>query len=427
MTESPKEVPVRYCLYARKSTESDERQVMSLDAQLSEMMKIAQNEHLEIAEIKQESKSAKETGLRPEYNKLLQEVDEGKFNGILTWAPDRLSRNAGDLGTLVDLMDKGKLVQIRTHGQNFTNNPNEKFLLMILCSQAKLENDNRGKNVKRGLRFLCEKGKRPGSPPIGYKLYRDPNNLALKSKIIIDPERAPFIKKMFEYVANDGLSGRQVNDYLHDEGFRTRKGKKVSLSMMYRMFKDQFYYGEFEYPEGSGNWYTGDYESIITKELWQEANKHLKTYAKSKWGSKVFYYSKLFKCGSCGSGICGEERINRFGTKYIYYKCTKYGGKKKCNEKYIREEKLIGSIARMIEENKNKDILVSKKILREVAKVNQIQKGTVGENAKEISGLDYIQYILNGGTNFERSQFLKCIEGQLLLKDGEVSIETSPL
>jgi DNA invertase Pin-like site-specific DNA recombinase len=396
---------------------------MSLEAQMSEMLKIAQSENLEIAEVKQESKSAKETGLRPVYNQLLQEIDEGKFNGILTWAPDRLSRNAGDLGTLVDLMDKGKLLQIRTHGQNFTNNPNEKFLLMILCSQAKLENDNRGKNVKRGLKFLCEKGKRPGCPPLGYKLYRDPNNLALKSKIVIDQERAPFIKKMFEYVAKDSLSGRQVNDYLYDEGFRTRTGKKVSLSMMYRMFKDQFYYGEFEYPEGSGAWYKGDYEPIITKELWQEANSRLKTYKKSKWGSKVFYYSKLFKCGSCGSGVCGEERINRHGKKYVYYKCTKYGGKKRCNEKYVREEKLIESIAKMIEENKDKDILVSKKILREVAKINQIQKGTLGENAKEISATDYIQYILNGGTNFERSQFLKCLERQLYLKGGEITLE----
>lgn len=425
MTESQNIVPIRYCLYARKSTESDERQVMSLDAQMSEMLKIAQSENLEIVEVKQESKSAKDVGLRPEYNQLMKDIDEGKVNGILTWAPDRLSRNAGDLGTLVDLMDKGKLLQIRTYGQTFTNSPNEKYLLMIVCSTAKLENDNRGKNVKRGLRFLCEKGKRPGNPPLGYKLYRDPVNLTMKSKIVIDPERAPFIKKMFEYVAKDGLSGRQVNDYLHDEGFRTRKGKMVTLSMMYRMFKDQFYYGEFEYPEGSGAWYKGDYEPIIDKELWQEANSRIKTFAKSKWGSKVFYYSKLFKCGSCGSGVCGEERINRFGSKYIYYKCTKYGGKKRCEEKYIREEKLIESIARMIEENKEKDLLVSKKINREVVRINQIQKMTVGENAKQINNMDYIQYILNGGTNFERSQFLKCIEGQLYLKEGKVWLEAT--
>ncbi len=412
----------RYCLYARKSSESDEKQTMSIDAQLKEMLAIAERDHLNVVEIKQESKSAKATGVRTEYNQLINEIAEGKINAILTWAPDRLSRNAGDLGSLVDLMDQGKLLQIRTHGQNFTNNPNEKFLLMILCSQAKLENDNRGKNVKRGLKFMCEMGKRPGLPPLGYKLYRDPIDLSKKSQIVIDPERAPFVKKMFEYVI-DGCSGRQVNEYLQDEGLRTRKGKRVPLSMMYRIFKDQFYYGEFEYPEGSGNWYKGTYEPIITKEQWQQANNQLKTYAKSKWGSKVFYYSKLFKCGTCGSGVCGEERTNRYGSKYIYYKCTKYGGKKRCNEKYIREEKLIESIARMIEENKEKDTLVSKKIDREVSKINQIQKLTVGPNAKEISDIDYIQYILNGGTNFERKQFLECIEGQLYLQRGEVLLK----
>lgn len=69
-------------------------------------------------------------------------------------------------------MDKGKLIEIRTHGQKFTNSPNDKFLLMILCSQAKLENDNRGLNVKRGLRTKCEMGIRPGAVPLGYKLVR---------------------------------------------------------------------------------------------------------------------------------------------------------------------------------------------------------------------------------------------------------------
>lgn len=245
----------KYCLYARKSSESDERQAMSIDAQLKEMLAIAEREHLDIVEIKQESKSAKATGVRTEYNELIKEIAEGKINAILTWAPDRLSRNAGDLRSLVDLMDQGKLIQIRTHGQTFTNNPNEKFLLMILCNQAKLENDNRGKNVRRGLRFMCEQGKRPGLPPIGYKLYRDPEYLSQKSIIIQDIERIHFIKKMFDYVTEYGFSGRQVNEYLYDEGFRTRNGKRLPLSMMYRIFKETFYYGEFEYPEGSGNWY----------------------------------------------------------------------------------------------------------------------------------------------------------------------------
>lgn len=139
---------LKYCLYARKSSESDERQAMSIDGQLKEMHAQAKRDKPNVVHVITESHSAKESGQRPEFNNLLSGLSDRKYNSILTWAPDRLSRNAGDLGRIVDLMDQGKLVQIKTYSQSFSNNPNEKFLLMILCSQAKLENDNRGVNVK---------------------------------------------------------------------------------------------------------------------------------------------------------------------------------------------------------------------------------------------------------------------------------------
>ena len=161
-------IKVKYCLYARKSTESEEQQILSIDSQIKEMLAMAERDHLEIVEIKKESHSAKEAGQRPVFNEIVDEIKSGKFNGILTWAADRISRNAGDLGRIVDLMDSGKLVDIRTYGQRFTNNPNEKFLLMILGSQAKLENDNKVVNMKRGLRARCEMGLWPCIAPTGY-------------------------------------------------------------------------------------------------------------------------------------------------------------------------------------------------------------------------------------------------------------------
>lgn len=148
-------VTLKYCLYARKSTESEEMQVLSIDSQIKEMLQMAERDNLEIVEIRKESHSAKEAGTRPVFNELVADIQGGKFNAILTWAPDRISRNAGDLGRIVDLMDSGTLHEIRTYGQKFTNNPNEKFLLMILGSQAKLENDNKVQNVKRGMRTNC--------------------------------------------------------------------------------------------------------------------------------------------------------------------------------------------------------------------------------------------------------------------------------
>src|SRR5487761_2086570 len=201
--QAVKQVQVKYCLYARKSTESEERQVLSIDSQIKEMLQLAEREGLEVVAMKRESHSAKETGQRPIFNEIVEELRAGKYNGILTWAADRISRNAGDLGRIVDLMDAGHLQEIRTFGQSFRNNPNEKFLLMILGSQAKLENDNRGVNVKRGLRTRCEMGLRPGVAPVGYS---NEKHMDRKCHAVVDKLRAPVVKQIFEKVANEKWS-----------------------------------------------------------------------------------------------------------------------------------------------------------------------------------------------------------------------------
>ena len=200
-------IKIKYVLYARKSTESEERQVLSIDSQIQEMLRTAEKDNMEIVDIRRESHSAKDSGQRPVFNEILNDIKTGKFNGILTWAPDRLSRNAGDLGSLVDLMDQKLLTEITTNGQRFINSPNEKFLLMILCSQAKLENDNKSLNVKRGLKSRCEMGLRPGIPPTGYLNEKRTDR---KCYALVDTERAPIIKQMFERVANEQWSGREI-------------------------------------------------------------------------------------------------------------------------------------------------------------------------------------------------------------------------
>lgn len=169
---------------------------MSIDSQIKEMKVLADRDGINVLEIREERYSAKQSGMRPVFNSILNDIREDKFDAILTWAPDRLSRNAGDLGMLVDLMDQGKLQFIKTYSQTFTNSPNEKFLLMILCSQAKLENDNKGINVKRGIRAKCEMGWRPGMPPIGY--YN--RSFAGVKDIVIDPDRGEVISEMFRKV-----------------------------------------------------------------------------------------------------------------------------------------------------------------------------------------------------------------------------------
>ena len=294
---------IKYCLYARKSSEDDERQALSIDSQIKEMVDLAQTEGLLVTDIRRESHSAKNSGARPIFNELIVDIRKGIFDGILTWAPDRMSRNAGDLGMLVDLMDNGNLREIKTHSQALTNSPNDKFLLMILCSQAKLENDNRGINVKRGMKTKCEMGLRPNQSPLGY--YNDGRGI---KKIFQDKKRAPIIKEVFEKVAYEHYSGRKIYDWLKNETtLRSRAGKVLNLSVIYRMLNNPYYCGMFEYPIGSGKWYKGGYKPIISRELFDLVQEKMIIPKKSKPGTKVFNFTRILKCGSCGSGITARS------------------------------------------------------------------------------------------------------------------------
>ena len=419
--------PARYCLYARKSTEQDELQALSIDSQIKEMFDMAMKDGLNLVEVRKESHSAKDSGQRPVFNQLIEDIKKGMFNGIVAWDPSRISRNAGDLGRIVDLMDQGLIVDIRTHGQRFTNSPNEKFLLMILCSQAKLENDHKGENVKRGLRAKCEHGFRPGVSPIGY--IHDKFADKGKKRILLDPERAPVIKEMFEKVAYEGASGRVLFKWLAQKNVTTRTGKRIALSGIYRMLGDTFYYGEFEYPVGSGKWYKGEYDPIITKELFLKAKAQLLAPPKRHPGTNEFDFIQMFTCGACGSGICAEEKFkhqkNGNTHRYVYYHCT-HSRDKDCKEGAIREEELIRQLQGIIDKVGIDEIGMREHIEKEVRRYRQFAYTVLGTETEfdrkeyEADVRKYAKYILANGTKDEKREVLVCLKTKLMVKGKEI-------
>jgi site-specific DNA recombinase len=424
----PLDAPLKYCLYARKSTESDERQVQSIDSQVKEMLQIAERENLEIVDIRRESKSAKDSGNRPIFKELLKDIAEEKFNAILTWAPDRLSRNAGDLGSLVDLMDEKKLMSIRTFGQTFSNSPNEKFLLMILCSQAKLENDNRGINVKRGLRARCERGLWPTCPPTGYFKEKRVDH---KGQCLVDPDRGHVIRQMFEKVAYEKWSGRKLYNWLRfDLNFRTALGKKhLSLGNIYRLLENTFYYGPFEYPRGSGNWYQGKHEPIITKEVFDLVQDQMKNSQLVRRENIEFAFTKIMTCGLCGSGISATEKFKKLKNggynRHIYYGCTK-AKDKNCKCGYISEEDLIKQLQKQIDKLDFKKLPVQDKIEGEKKRFKKFQMMATGKNqnigVSDVDVKNYIKFLLKEGDDQEKRELLTCLNGEILLKNKIINI-----
>jgi site-specific DNA recombinase len=420
-------VRVKYCLYARKSMESEEAQILSIDSQIKEMLSMAERDHLEIVEIKKESHSAKEAGQRPVFNEIVEEIKQGKFNGILTWAADRISRNAGDLGRIVDLMDSGKLHDIRTFSQRFSNNPNEKFLLMILGSQAKLENDNKVLNVKRGLRARCEMGLWPCTAPTGYL---NSKNTEKRCHVEIDPHRAPIIKKMFEKVAYEKCSGRRLHTWLKDEmKFKAKSGKPLTLSNIYITLRNTFYYGTFEYPKGGGQWYTGKHTPIITKELFDNVQEQMMNYA-LRGEHKEFAFTKLITCGLCGSGITADEKFKKQNNgnihRYVYYGCTRFKDKN-CKSGWISEGDLIEQLAVLMDKIDLDEIGMKEKIKAEIDRHKKFQFGLLGIKEKttkvgEIDMRNYAKYILREGRLEEKRELLSCLKSKIMMNNKQVRI-----
>lgn len=319
---------------------------MSIDSQITEMLATAERAGISVQAIKRESHSAKQSATRPIFYELVEDIKIGKYDAILTWAPDRLSRNAGDLGALVDLMDAGKLYEIRTYGQSFRNTPNEKFLLMILCSQAKLENDNKGVTIKRGMRARAALGWRPGNIPIGY-INRTLNG---RKDIVTDPQYADTIREIFERVAVRKQSGRDIKKWLDETGFLSKRGKPLSLSQVYNILQNTFYYGEFAYPKG-GELKRGSHEPLITKELFQAARRTINQQANSraKWGTKQLPYQRAFICGHCSNSMIAEQTGS-----YVYYRCSGYTKDKgRCSSKALP----LSSIGKQIITATNKGIV----------------------------------------------------------------------
>lgn len=420
MLDNHSNIPLKYCLYARKSSESDERQAMSIDSQLTEMRSMADVQSLDVVCELQESHSAKDSGQRPVYNQLLEGIRNDEYNAILTWAPDRLSRNAGDLGSIVDLMDQGRLLHIRTYSQTFTNNPNEKFLLMILCSQAKLENDNKSINVKRGMRAKLEMGWRPGVAPLGY-INRSFGGV---NDIIPDPERADIVREIFHKAGYESWSGRKIQAWVAEQNITTRNGKPVPLSSILAILINPFYYGEYQYiVNGEAKWYKGAHKPLISKELFDLVQQSRGT-NKGLWGSKSFAFRGLLQCGHCGAEITAQDKvkiIKKTGDykRFVYYNCT-IKDKGRCDAKYMNEERLCELLQEFIEKN-HKKIYLSDKLQAKVERHNHIAQTLLehyGVTRKLGAPLvEYARYVLVRGTEAEKTNLAANIKTKLQIKN----------
>ncbi len=316
---------MKYFIYTRKSTDSEERQVLSIEAQIAELKEFAHKEKLEIVAELSEAKTAKEPG-RTVFGEMLTRIENGEAQGILAWHADRLARNSMDGGRIIHLLDIGKLKDLKFPTLWFENTPQGKFMLNIAFGQSKYYIDNLSENIRRGQRQKLRKGIWPSFAPLGYL-----NNHKTKG-IEVDQERAPIIRKGFVLYSAGEYTLKALAKFFEQAGLRSYKGNVLTVSCVQRMLINPIYYGVFKF---NGEIYEGTHEPIISKKLFDAVQQIMANRGKKKRKRKhEFAFLGFMKCGSCGCLITAEKQKG-----HNYYRCTKK--KQICDEKYLREEELV--------------------------------------------------------------------------------------
>ncbi len=334
----------RYILYARKSSESEDRQVLSIESQIRELTEHARERNLTVTSVLSESRSAKAPG-REIFGKLLATVGKGQADGILCWKLDRLARNPVDGGALIWALDEGKIREIATREKSFTNRGDDKFWMQMEFGIAKKYVDDLSDNVRRGNRTKLAQGWLPGVPPLGYL-----NDRAEKT-IIPDPVLFPLVRRIWTLVLA-GRSPLEVMRVANDEwGFRTRRhrrfgGGPLQQSCLYKMLANPFYFGLII---RKGETHAGAHSPMITKDEFDLVQDFLGRPNRFATKKRVFAFSGLIRCGECGSMITAEEKTNRYGSHYVYYRCTKRKAHVDCSQKTIRVERLEQQIRELLE------------------------------------------------------------------------------
>lgn len=319
-------------IFARVSSEKQEKGA-SIDAQKSTIYDYCDRQNFTIIKefIITESSSR---GDRKQYHEMLKFVLSCSCKiAIVVNCVDRLQRSYKDTPVLDDLRKQGK-IEVHFLKENLILSKNSRGMDILFWNMCVLMANSYilalSDNVKRSLEFNWSQGKWQSLAPIGYLNIKGKDG---KSQIIIDKERAPIIKKLFEEYATGlhsgvsllqlarsmGLVSKQPN--YHKESANYQKKSFIHVNTILSMLRNPFYYGMMCI---KGKLMPHIHGNIISKDLFDRVqevldSKHKEGKRQQQLSKHIYIFRSLITCGCCGHKVFSDYSAKR--SKYIYLRC----------------------------------------------------------------------------------------------------------
>lgn len=317
---------IKAVIYARVSTREQEDEGYSIESQLKLMREYAEKNNIEVVREFVESQSAKTAG-RTEFNAMVKFVKSSRdVKTILAEKTDRLYRNFTDYVHL-DLDTTGIQVVLVKENSVLSkeSKSSDKFMHTIRLAVAKNYVDNLREETSKGLLAKAEAGEFPSKAPQGYMNDKE------TKRIEPNPKTARLVKRLFELYATGDYSLETVSQKIASEGLLAAGGRRISRSEISFILSNVIYYGKFRW---KGRMFAGIHEPLVSRELFEAAQRALRRLNKPRKSKKNFAYRGLLTCGKCGCLFTAELTKG----KYVYYHCSRSKGP--CDSAYIREEQL---------------------------------------------------------------------------------------
>lgn len=315
-------------IYPRYS--SDRQNEQSIAGQVEVCRKWAADNDIEIVGIYPDEALTGRTDKRPNFQRMIRDAKNGKFDYIIVYKIDRFARNRYD-SAIYKAQLKKYGVKVVSAMENIADGPEGIILESVLEGMAEYYSANLSQNVLRGMHQKAEQGKYMGGTiPLGYKIDADKN-------YVIDENTACVVKRIYEMYA-DGYTIKEICQELNAAGHKSSTGKPFAYNSLHRLLTNPKYIGRYEYlGVVLENAIPRIIDDATFEKVQQRVQRNRRAPASAKGAVDFHLTGKLF-CGKCGSNMVGDSGTSGTGATHFYYSCIEKKRRHGCTKKSVKKD-----------------------------------------------------------------------------------------